>query len=158
MWGMSSLIIWKEVTESDELIMLLDTVSNSWHTQSVMWVMAIFCSRTEKKAERWESRTRTIILLLKNDILTVNLPVYTVGSTLVDLSEGLTNWLVNNLAQENWCLGYYRVLSDIQYETVLMYGDISFETFTSWSRNILQEEILEHTSCHLVHRHSLNFP
>ena len=54
------------------------------------------------------------------------------------LSEGLTNWLVNNLAQENWCLGYYRVLPelahavcDIQYETMLMYGDISFETFTS---------------------------
>ena len=52
-------------------------------------------------------------------------PVYIVGSTVVDLSEGLTNWLVNNLAQENQCLGYYK-----QYETGLMYGDISFETFT----------------------------
>ena len=98
--------------------------------------MAIFWSEAEKKAERWESRTRTIILLLKNDILTVNLPVYTVGSTVVGLSEGLTNWLVNNLAQENRC--WDRVLPelahavcDIQYETMLMYGDISFETFTS---------------------------
>ena len=77
--------------------------------------MAIFWSESEKKAERWESRTRTIILLLENDILTVNLPVYTVGSTVVGLSEGLTNWLVNNLAQENRCLGYYRVLPELAH-------------------------------------------
>ena len=44
----------------------------------------------------------------------------------MDLSEGLKNWLVNNLVQENRCLGYYK-----HYETGLMYGDITFGTFTS---------------------------
>ena len=57
MWGKSSFIIWKGVTESDELIMLLDTVSNSWHIQSVKWIMAFFCSEAGKKGEGWESRT-----------------------------------------------------------------------------------------------------
>ena len=52
MWGKSSFIIWKGVTESDELIMLLDTVSNSWHIQSVMWIMAFFCSEAGKKGDR----------------------------------------------------------------------------------------------------------
>ena len=70
MRGMSSLIIWKGTD-----------VSNSWHTQSVMWLMASFCSKAEKKAEGWESKTSTIIILLKNYILTV--PVYIVRSTVV---------------------------------------------------------------------------
>ena len=42
----------------------------------------------EKKAEGWESRKSANIILLKNDVLTV--PVYIVGSTVVDLSEELT--------------------------------------------------------------------
>ena len=78
MWGMSSRIIWKEVTESEELTMFLDTVSNSWHTQSVMWVMSISCLESEKKVEGWESKTSVIIVLLKNNILTINLHVYMV--------------------------------------------------------------------------------
>ena len=75
------------MTESDELIML-DLVSNSWHTQSVMWLMSFFCKETENKAEVWESRTSAIKWLLKNDILTENLQAYTVGSTLVHLFSG----------------------------------------------------------------------
>ena len=82
---MSSPIIWKEVTESDELTRL---VSNSWHTQSAMWLMALFCSEAENKAEVWESRRSASKWLLKNDILTEDLQAYTVGSTLVHLFSG----------------------------------------------------------------------
>ena len=133
MWGKSSFIIWKGVTESDELIMLLDTVSNSWHIQSVMWIMAFFCSEAGKKGEGWESRT------------SVHCRFYRSGF----------KWGINKLVSQQPCTGksVYK-----QYETGLMYGDITFETFTSWGRNILQEEILENTSCHLVHRHCLNVP
>ena len=67
---------------SNERIMLLDTLSNSCHTRSVMWLMSFVCLETEKKTERWQSKQ----VLQNNDIiLTGNLPVYIVGSTLVGL-------------------------------------------------------------------------
>ena len=56
------------MTESDELARLLDTVSNSWRTQSVMCMMSSFCSETEKKVVGWKSRTAS-----------ENLHVYTIG-------------------------------------------------------------------------------